>query len=188
MNEKLFTPEQLDKINKFAFIEDVDENEGVYNPDSVFAENLQNCATVVYEWLCSTLSIGHYDQARNVFSLNVPVDLHPLLASIKNPEYSVYSNATVAEVVYNYIGWLIQDYKFDLQNKIINLFADNNLYGFENLKMPHRFIVDDQQDKEKLCISHVVLLEEPILSDIDNQPITSQGLVLEIALKDISVQ
>lgn len=166
------TPEQLEKINRFAFVEDVDENEGIENPDAIFAEDLQGCATAVYEWLCANLSFAHYDITKNVFLLTVPSDLHPLLQSVKNPSYSIYSNATVAEIVYNYTGWLIQDYKLDLQKKIANIFSENSFQGFQDFK--------NQNAHKKVRIPYVVLLEEP---DENNEPLTKHELVLEIAIE-----
>ena len=92
-----FSPDQVEKIRNFKWI-DADDPEGdAQQPGSHFAMEVLECAQKVCDYVLESISIDKFDE--NCFSIPVPLDIHSLLAERYNSQWTNASRTAVFDIV-----------------------------------------------------------------------------------------
>jgi len=90
-----FTPEQQQKIDSFQWKE-IEETD-IPQPEMTVCDAILECVEKVGEYVVDHLNI--LDLQQDVYSINVPVEVHPLLAERFNSKWSEYSRSRVFDII-----------------------------------------------------------------------------------------
>lgn len=107
------TPKEEEKIRNFKWS---GEEDGLVNqPEFDVADKILDCAEAIAEYAVEHIDV--LDLQQDVYHVNVPIEVHPLLQSRYNNDYSDYSRSRVFDLIRSAFIQLWESLGYDGQLK-----------------------------------------------------------------------
>lgn len=118
-----YTPDQLKKIQGFDWGDD-EEDSGVDQPEMETCDKILSCAEAVGRYVVDNIDL--MDLQQDEYSVNVPVETHPLLAERFNSDWSEYSRSRIFDFIRAVFIQKMEDlgYVRELTQKVQQIFPN----------------------------------------------------------------
>lgn len=87
------TPEQLEKIKNFIWNDDEEDENAQPQPEMTVCDEMLDCVDKVAEYVIENIDL--LDLKQDVYSVDVPIEIHPLLSARFDRRWTEYSRSRV---------------------------------------------------------------------------------------------